>query len=98
MLHFQNYLSIIIPLKILKSPNPHTLPSAMVNSGKRRLSVNAKKIAIQGLQMKPNSKQRRQTRPETRPHPHRARQPLQPGRKAQSHSAKPSIYKVTAPS
>ena len=53
---------------------------------------------IQGLQMKPNSKQRRQTRPETRPHPHRARQPLQPGRKAQSHSAKPSTYKVTAPS
>ena len=46
MLHFQNYLSIIIPLKILKSPNPHTLPSAMVNSGKRRLSVNAKKSGL----------------------------------------------------
>ena len=28
----------------------------------------------------------------------RARQPLQPGRKAQSYSAKPSTHKVTAPS
>ena len=97
MLHFQNYLSIIIPLKILKSPNPHTLPSAMVNSGKRRLSVNAKKS---GLSPSPKAvmknKNIRKSNPETRPH--RARQPLQPGRKAQSHSAKPSTYKVTAPS